>query len=178
MKTSVRPLFVSAAIAFCLTFTLAVFAQEKPAPAPEPAPVAPVPVVAETPPPVAANVEAPAVPAAPNSPAVKPSLVTDLTKGFAHGFADKAAEGEGASAAADPDKSTLRRLDTAPDTGAPAPVTKKKTVRVKASSGGDPDRVVIFSDNLIGAGEKVEGEAVAIMGDLRSTAKCGAMPWP
>jgi elongation factor G len=44
---------------------------------------------------VAANGEAPAVPAAQNSPAVKPSLVTDLTKGFAHGFADKAAEGEG-----------------------------------------------------------------------------------
>jgi len=129
MKTSFRPLFVSAAIAFGLTFTLAAFAQEKPTPAPEPAPFAPVPVVAENPPPVAASVEAPA--------------------------------------AADPDKSTLRRLDTAPDTGAPGPVKKKKTVRVKASSGGDPDRVVIFSDNLIGAGEKVEGEAVAIMGDLQ-----------
>lgn len=129
MKTSFRPLFVSAAIAFGLTFTLAVFAQEKPAPVPEPAPVAPVPVVPETPPPVAANVEAPA--------------------------------------AADPDKSTLRRLDTAPDTGVPAPSTKKKTVRVKASTGGDLDRVVIFSDNSVGAGEKVEGEAVAIMGDLQ-----------
>ena len=126
MKTSFRPLFGRAAIAFGLTFTLAVFAQEKPTPAPEPAPVAPVPVVAENPPPEAASVEAPA--------------------------------------AAAPDKSTLRRLDTAPDTG--APVTKKKTVRVRKNS-GDPDRVVVFSDNVIGAEERVEGEAVAIMGDLR-----------
>jgi len=126
MKTSFRPLFGRAAIAFGLTFTLAVFAQEKPTPAPEPAPVAPVPVVAENPPPEAAGVEAPA--------------------------------------AAAPDKSTLRRLDTAPDTG--APVTKKKTVRVRKNS-GDPDRVVVFSDNVIGAEERVEGEAVAIMGDLR-----------
>ena len=70
-----------------------------------------------------------------------------------------------APAAADPDKSTLRRLDTAPDTS--APVTKKKTVRVKRSSRGDPDRVVVFNDNVIGAEEKVEGEAVAMMGDLR-----------
>lgn len=127
MKTSFRPLFVSAVIAFGLTFALAGFAQEKPAPAPEPTPVAPIPVVAETPPPVAASVEA--------------------------------------GLAADPDKSTLRRLDTAPEATTPTP--KKKTVRARKNSGGDPDRVTVFSENVIGAQEKVPGEAVAIMGDLR-----------
>jgi len=120
MKSSFRPLFVRAAIAFGLTFTLAVFAQEKPAPAPEPAAVATTPN--------AATVEA--------------------------------------TAPADSDKSTLRRLDTAPELVAPTGI--KKTVRVKKSaSGGDNDRVVIFSENVIGAEEKVAGEAVAMMGNLR-----------
>jgi len=71
----------------------------------------------------------------------------------------------GVPAAADPDKSTLRRLDSAPEAASPTP--KKKTVRAKKNSGGDPDRVTVFSENVIGAEEKVAGEAVAIMGDLR-----------
>ena len=71
----------------------------------------------------------------------------------------------GVPAAADLDKSTLRRLDSAPEAASPTP--KKKTVRAKKNSGGDPDRVTVFSENVIGAEEKVVGEAVAIMGDLR-----------
>jgi uncharacterized RDD family membrane protein YckC len=71
----------------------------------------------------------------------------------------------GVPAAADLDKSTLRRLDTAPEATTPTP--KKKTVRARKNSGGDPDRVTVFSENVIGAQEKVPGEAVAIMGDLR-----------
>ena len=71
----------------------------------------------------------------------------------------------GVPAAADPDKSTLRRLDSAPEAASPTP--KKKTVRARKNSGGDPDRVTVFSENVIGAEEKVAGEAVAIMGDLR-----------
>ena len=71
----------------------------------------------------------------------------------------------GVPAAADPDKSTLRRLDSAPEAASPTP--KKKTVRARKNSGGDPDRVTVFSENVIGAEEKVVGEAVAIMGDLR-----------
>jgi uncharacterized RDD family membrane protein YckC len=71
----------------------------------------------------------------------------------------------GVPAAADLDKSTLRRLDTAPEATTPTP--KKKTVRARKNSGGDPDRVTVFSENVIGAEEKVPGEAVAIMGDLR-----------
>ena len=71
----------------------------------------------------------------------------------------------GVPAAADLDKSTLRRLDSAPEAASPTP--KKKTVRAKKNSGGDPDRVTVFSENVIGAEEKVAGEAVAIMGDLR-----------
>ncbi len=71
----------------------------------------------------------------------------------------------GVPAAADLDKSTLRRLDSAPEAASPTP--KKKTVRARKNSGGDPDRVTVFSENVIGAEEKVAGEAVAIMGDLR-----------
>ena len=71
----------------------------------------------------------------------------------------------GVPAAADLDKSTLRRLDSAPEAASPTP--KKKTVRAKKNSGGDPDRVTVFSENVIGAEEKVVRKAVAIMGDLR-----------
>ena len=71
----------------------------------------------------------------------------------------------GVPAAADLDKSTLRRLDSAPEAASPTP--KKKTVRAKKNSGGDPDRVTFFSENVIGAEEKVVRKAVAIMGDLR-----------
>ena len=71
----------------------------------------------------------------------------------------------GVPAAADLDNSTLRRLDSAPEAASPTP--KKKTVRAKKNSGGDPDRVTVFSENVIGAEEKVVRKAVAIMGDLR-----------
>ncbi|MSU52915.1 MAG: hypothetical protein CK548_04580 [Opitutia bacterium] len=71
----------------------------------------------------------------------------------------------GGPAAADLGKPTLRRLDAAPEAASPTSI--KKTVRANKNSGGDPDRVTVFSENVIGAEEKVAGEAVAIMGDLR-----------
>ena len=126
MKSSLRPLLISAAIAFFLTFALAAFAQEKPAPAP----VAP------------ARVE-PAVAS------VAPALLETST-------------------AADPEKSTLRRID--PDPEPSAATGPKPTARVKKQSGGaggDLDRVVIFGENVIATGDKVLGEAVVLMGDLR-----------
>jgi len=130
MKSSLRPVFIGAAIAFLLTFALAAFAREKPAPTPEPAPIAPAPAEPGAAPAAAAPVEAPT--------------------------------------AVDPEKSTLRRLDPDPEPAAPA--APKPNVRVKkkaGSSGGDFDRVVVFGENVVESGEKVLGEAVALMGDLR-----------
>ncbi|MBC7367961.1 MAG: RDD family protein [Undibacterium sp.] len=138
MKSSARPLFVGAAVAFFFTITLAAFAQEQPAPSPVAAPSA------ESTPAVAPAAPAPAT-AAVTPEAEKPVAVEKSTL--------RRIDGDEPAA-------------LAPSTPAPAPSGKKTNGRVVRKKTGNNDYVRFAEDVHIESGNKIEGDVSGIFGDV------------
>ena len=145
MKPPFRQLLLSAAIAFFLTLTLAVLAQENQKTEPTTTPPATAPTAPASPQPAPDAVAAPATPAAETVPAATPVVAVE---------ADKPVETE----------RPLRRLDASTDASGikdtkSAPARRPRAAGAKSGGGGEAP----FGNHTVAAGNRT-GEAVSIFG--------------
>jgi uncharacterized RDD family membrane protein YckC len=163
MNTSVRDLFRGAMVALCLVGTAALFAQEAPpaeksaasAPAPVPAKETAAPATAPeaTPPPAAAQPDLPR-PDAP-APAQPPSAAPAATATPAPAAPPAAVE-----------KSDARPADETPATKPAKKTRVRRGISIDPGPSRHGERVQLFNDIHVAAGETVAGDVVAVMGDL------------
>jgi uncharacterized RDD family membrane protein YckC/cytoskeletal protein CcmA (bactofilin family) len=178
MNTPARNPFRGAIVALGLVFTLALFAQEA------------------TPPPASAAVKPPEAATTPmdQPPAAAPAAAQPAEPTKAEAAAPTPAPAPAATSTAEETKSDLRRLDAPPSAAPAAPPAgkdatsleqtsapsseetkpakpaKKNRIRgpfgVTTASRGHGESVQFFDDNHVVKGETVDGNVVAIMGDV------------